>query len=162
MGEKITPSEAVFVAFKPASNGGFTAFLSMEGLGSLNRDPEHVLREAARVYERSIDKIRSVIIVEIKNCRAKHKRVSARTIWEVGERIYELKARLEELSLELDGLYTHLSRDLNVKRKWLEKVVILRRYLPKKDLIPETLNWGRCEKGTRRIAEKLRDGVPLA
>jgi len=68
---------------------------------------------------------------------------------------------LAELSLEIDDVYKHLVRDLGAKRKWLEKAIIFRRYLPTQDLIPQSLNWGRCEKGTRRVAERLRDGLPL-
>ena len=157
MGKKIKSNKTVFVSFRPGSNGRFTAFLSLEELGSLSKDPEKVLGEAAELYQRFISKIRAAI-VQMNRSRAEHKLVSARMMWEVGELIYGLKAKLEGLSLELDGLYTHLARDLNVKRKWLEKVVIFRRYLPTKNLIPDSLNWGRCEKGTRQVAEKLRAG----
>ncbi len=126
-------------------------------MGSLSKDPEKVLREAAELYEGFIGKIRAVI-AQMNGSRAERKPVSAHMMWEVGELIYELKEKLEGLSLEIDGLYAHLERDLNVKRKWLEKAVIFRRYLPRKNLIPESLNWGRCEKGTRQVAERLRAG----
>jgi hypothetical protein len=62
---------------------------------------------------------------------------------------------LGEAALEIEDLYAHLVRDVGAKRKWLEKAIILRRYVPREDMIPADLNWGRIEKGTRRAAEKI-------
>jgi len=133
----------------------------MEGLVSSEGDPEPVLREAARVYERSIEGMRS-LMAEMRESRADRRPIPARKIWQLGNAILTLRDGLAELSLQLDGVYRHLVRDLGVKTKWLEKVVIFRRYIPAHDAIPESLNWGRCEKGTRRIAERLSRGLPLA
>lgn len=152
--EKLT-----FVSFKP-QNGRFVGFLSMESVISDERDLEIVLRNAAKIYERSIIKMSS-ILGEIRDGMAYRKPIPARKIWQIGQVIFQLRNKLEGLSLQLDGVYNHLVRDLGVKRKWLEKVVILRRYIPNKELIPKPLNWGKCEKGTRRIALKLTKGLPL-
>jgi len=38
---------------------------------------------------------------------------------------------------------------LGVKKKWLEKAIIFRRYVDDKNAIPKNLNWGKCEKGTK-------------
>lgn len=154
----MTSDKLAFVAFEP-KNGQFVALLSIEGLLSSDRDPEAVLRKAAKVYERSTLRMKS-LVAEIQAYRAERKLVPARKIWHLGDAIFELTSQLQELSLEIDRLYAHLVRDLDAKRKWLEKVIIFRRYLPDKELIPESLNWGRCEKGTRRVAERLRDGLP--
>jgi hypothetical protein len=154
----VTSDKLGFVAFEP-KNGQFVALLAMEGLLSSQRDPELLLQEAAKVYERSTMRMTS-LVAEIQACRAQRKLVPARKIWRLGDAIFELKSDLEELSLQIDGLYDHLVRDLGAKRKWLEKVIIFRRYLPDEALIPESLNWGRCEKGTRKAAERLRNGLP--
>lgn len=154
----MTSDKLAFVAFEPRT-GEFVALLSMEGLLSSQRDPELLLQEAAKVYERSTLRMKP-LVAEIQACRAERKLVPARKIWHLGDAIFELISQLQELSLEIDRLYDHLVRDLGVKRKWLEKVIIFRRYLPDKKLIPASLNWGRCEKGTRRVAERLRDGLP--
>lgn len=148
-----------FVSFEPR-DGQFVAFLSMEELISGERDPESVLQEATKLYGRSITKMR-FLIAEIQGFRDNHKLLPARKIWQLGDAIFKLREGLQSLSLQLDGLYDHLVRDLGIKRKWLEKVVIFRRYLPEEDAIPESLNWGRCEKGTRRVAERLRKELPL-
>lgn len=153
----MTESRLAFVSFQP-SNNQFTAFLPIEELISSQTDLAEVLNKAAFIYGQSIKKMRS-LIAEIEGLRINHKTVSARTIWHLGDAIFELKDNLEKCSLQIDGLYDHLVRDLCVKRKWLEKVVIFRRYLPSQDVVPESLNWGRCEKGTRRVAEGLLKGL---
>lgn len=148
-----------FISFEP-NDERFRAFLSMEELISSDKDPELTLRKAVKIYENSIIKM-CTFIKEIQNIRNNRKLLPARKVWQLGDAIFELQGNLNKLSLQLDGLYDHLVRDLGVKRKWLEKVIIFRRYLPDKKAIPQSLNWGRCEKGTRRVAEKLRRGLPL-
>jgi len=143
-----------FVSFEP-SNEHFIAFLPMEELISSDNDPEPMLRKAAEVYEHSIVKMRN-LVNEIQSFRDNRKLLPARKVWHLGDAIFELQHELNKLSLQLDGLYDHLVRDLSVKRKWVEKVIIFRRYLPDENAIPRSLNWGRCEKGTRRAAEKLK------
>ncbi|MHA1632843.1 MAG: hypothetical protein ACTSXC_08580 [Candidatus Freyarchaeota archaeon] len=119
------------------------------------KDTESLLDGAAKIYGLAITKMRNVVkqIQELRNSR---KTVPARKVWQLGDAIFELQNNLQRSSLQIDGLYEHLTRDLGVKRKWLEKVIILRRYLPCQDLIPSSLNWGQLEKGTRKKAESLR------
>lgn len=150
----MTGDKLAFVSFEP-SNANFTAFLPMEELLSSNDDLEPTLRKAAEVYEHSIMKMRN-LVKEIQNFRDNRKLLPARKVWQLGDAVFELQDNLNKVSLQLDSLYDHLVRDLGVKRKWLEKVIILRRYLPDENAIPQSLNWGRCEKATRRAAEKLR------
>ncbi|NWF78348.1 MAG: hypothetical protein HXY36_07170 [Chloroflexi bacterium] len=150
----MTRDKLAFVSFEP-SNEVFKAFLPMEEVLSADDDPELTLKEAAKVYEHSIVRMRS-LVKEIQDFRDNRKLLPARKVWQLGDAIFELQYDLSKLSLQLDGLYDHLVRDLGVKRKWLEKVIIFRRYLPDENAIPHSLNWGRCEKGTRRAAQKLR------
>jgi hypothetical protein len=159
MGKKVNSNKLTFVAFEPR-NGRFLALLSVEGLIFGEKDPDLILQDAAKIYGDSILKLRS-LIREINAVRIARKNISARKIWEIGDVIFVLKDRLEKISLQIDNIYSHLVRELGVKRKWLEKVVTFRRYIPSKELIPKSLNWGRCEKGTRRVAERLRDGLLL-
>lgn len=154
----MTSKKPAFVTIEPM-DCQFTALLSIEGLLSLEGDPESLLKKAAELYERTIIEMRS-LIAEMQAYRAHRKPIPARMMWKLGDTIFQLRDGLEALSLQLDDVYRHLVRDLGVKRKWLEKAIIFRRYLPSEDLIPQSLNWGRCEKGTRRVAEKLRQGLP--
>jgi len=138
----------------------FRAYLSMKEFILSDKDPELTIRKATKIYENSIIEMRT-FIKEIQNFRNSRKLLPAYKVWQLGNAIFELQGNLSKLYLQLDGLYNHLVRDLGVKRKWLEKVIIFRRYLPDENAIPQSLNWGRCEKGTRRVAEKLRKGLPL-
>ena len=148
-----------FVSFEPL-NDKFRGYLSMEvALGS-DEEPEILLQKATKIYENALKKMAS-IVSEINKSRANRTSVSARKIWQLGNVIFKLRDELEKVGLEIDGLYDHLPRDLEVKRKWLEKVIILRRYLPDIKLIPELLSWGRCYESTRRKAERLRSGLPI-
>jgi len=160
LGEEVTEKKLAFVSFEP-TNRQFRAFLPMEEVISSDNDPAPMLRKAAVVYEHAIVKMRN-LVKEIQDFRASHKLLPACKVWQLGDAIFELQDNLNKLSLQLDGLYDHLVRDLSVKRKWLEKVIIFRRYLPDENAIPQSLNWGCCEKGTRRAAEKLKKGLPLS
>jgi len=153
----MTENVLSFVCFEPR-DGQFRAFLTMEDIITGREDPEVLLNQVAELYEQAIKGMRS-LVAEIQDMRTHRKLIPARKVWKVGDAIFQLGKDLEKFSLQVDGLYDHLVRDLGVKRKWLEKVVIFRRYLPEQEAIPDSLNWGRCEKGTRRIAEQIRGGM---
>ena len=146
-----------FVSFKP-NNGGFTAFLPMEKVLSGQQDSESVMNRAARTYGESVREMRA-IIAEVEDLRATRRRVPAKKMWQLGDTVFLLVGELKRLSLELDGAYEQLCRDLKVKRMWLEKVIIFRRYLPHQDAIPDSLNWGQCRDNPRHTAEMLRRGL---
>lgn len=149
--------ELAFISFKK-ENDKYIAFISIKHFLSSKKDIESLLRNASCVYGNSISNMKSRID-EINILRKKRVPVSARGIWELGDQIFQLVDKLNRLSLQIDGIYDHLERDLMVKRKWLEKVIIFRRYIKKKSTIPEALNWGKCEKGTRRKAEQIQKGL---
>lgn len=144
------PGSVSFVS----SGNGFQAFVSLDRILSVRSDPEALLQEVSSIYGIRVAEMRA-LIAEIKLLRHQHRLLPALKIWQLGNLIFLLISEIADLSLELDRLYSHLVRDLEVNRKWLEKVIIFRRYIPRAEAIPENLNWGRCEKGTRRAAESL-------
>jgi len=154
----MTTKELAFISFE-RTDKKYKGFLAIEAALNSDEEPEALIQKAIEIYENSINNITSHID-EINKSRKSQKHVTARQVWLVGDDIFKLRDNLENLGLQLDGVYDHLTRDLNVKQKWLEKVVILRRYLPEVGLIPETLNWGKLEKGTRRKTERLKLGLP--
>lgn len=145
------------VHFQP-KDGTFVAMVPMDALLSGDFDLDNTLTEASRRYVTLVTDMRSKLN-DIKRLRSAHIPVPARSIWALGDAIFKLNQAMSELTLQIDSLYSHLSRDLSVKRKWLEKVVIFRRYLAQQKTVPPGLNWGRCEKGTRRVAENLSRGI---
>lgn len=151
--------DLAFVSLHP-KDGRFEAQISLDGVLQMKDDPENALGFASRVYDTSIRRMRK-ILTEIDNKRASRSLVPARAVWRLGDAIWGLTEKLAGRGVQVDGLYGHLCRDLGVKRKWLEKVVIFRRYIPDVRMIPGKLNWGRCEKGTRRHAERIAQGLTL-
>lgn len=149
----MTTKELAFVKFEPRDNG-FIASASMDWVISSANDPELTLRKAADLYEKYIKEM-ILLIKGIQSLRKTRKPIPARKVWQIGNYIFSLKSDLEQLSLQVEDFYGQLVSALGVKRKWLEKVIIFRRYLPDIKFIPKNLNWGKCEKGTRKIAQKL-------
>lgn len=128
--------------------------LSLKGFPSISGDAQYSLSEAVHVYAHAITRMRS-LIWEIRQRRHDHQLTPARKIWQLGNVIFELREALQQISLEIDGMYAHLMRDLCVKRKWLEKVIIFRRYVAQEELIPPAMNWGRFAKGPRQAVQEL-------
>lgn len=153
----MTQTNTTFVSFEP-KDGKFIAFMAMEMAIDLNTTAAEILNKASIIYSKSISTLQNQL-KEINAARAAHKTIEALKIWSIGDLIFELKDSLEKLSLEVDGLYEHLVRDLGVKRKWLEKVVIFRRYISNSKRIPQSLTWGQCTNGTRKVAQKIENGL---
>jgi hypothetical protein len=147
-----------FVSFQPFGSS-YESLVAVPDL-SLLENPEVTLRQASEQYCNSVTKMKS-LAVHIDDQRRSYRPISARSVWRLGNEIIAMVEHFRKLSVQIDGLYDHLARDIGMKRKRLEKVVILRRYLPTEALIPDSLNWGALEKGTRRKALLLLDGISV-
>lgn len=137
-----------------AEERGFPASMLLEDFLSSGPEAEELLSQVTSVYTEALRNMRSVL-TRIAKLRAQRRRIPARTIWQLGDMVFRLKHDLERRGAEIDGLYDHIVRDLGVKRKWIEKVVTFRRYVPDIALVPTSLPWGQCEKGTRKVAQRL-------
>jgi len=149
-------SDLIFISFGPAKDN-FRSFLPLEFALSDERELEKITKKATKIYEKSISRMH-FIDSQIKKCRKQKHFIPARKIWQLGNEIFRLREALENIGLEIDGIYDHLTRDLNLKRKWLEKVIIFRRFIPNMNLIPNRATWGYFEKGTRKKAFLLTSG----
>lgn len=142
-----------FVSFEPTQNN-FKAYLSLDGFILKEQNYEKKIQKAVKVYEEAVNKMR-IIIADMNQFKQKYRRLPAQKVWSLGDEIFQLIDDLTKLSLQIDGLYAHLTRDLGSKRKWLEKVIIFRRYMPDKKPILESMNWSKFEKGTRKVTVEL-------
>jgi len=156
VGCQMTREQMAFVSFDPTGKG-FTALLSMADALRTELDMEGMMSRAAAAYDSAVSTMLGVCS-EIEAFRARRALIPARKVWLLGDTIFRLRNELASLSLQMDDLYRHLSRDLGVKRKWLEKVIIFRRHVPDIALVPVGLNWGPCTRGTRRVGEALTRG----
>ena len=150
-------SGLTFVAFEPREEG-FVASVPLEQLDALGEHPEALLRAASETYKNSIGGMRS-LLADIDALKTRRIPISARKIWELGDAVLDLISELEQYSMELDGLYDHLVRDLGMKERRWNAIITFRRYLADKGLIPETLGWRRCERYSRQVAESLSKGL---
>ena len=145
--------QTAFVAFEPRQDG-FIASVPMDQLGVLGDHPEGVLSRAGATYRESVQAMQS-LLNEFDRFKVSRIAIPARKVWELGDAVFALVEALRKSSLELDGLYEHLERDLGVKRKRWEATITFRRHLPTKALVPESLRWRECEKNARGMAERL-------
>lgn len=148
--------DLTFVAFEPR-NDGFMASVPMEQLDSLGERPDLLLQKASEIYMHAVGKMR-LILSEIGRVKGRRNPIPAQTVWELGDAVIDLVDSLAAMSLELDGLYEHLVRDLGMNQKRLGTVITFRRHLSDKELIPESLGWSQCEKNARKVAESLSKG----
>ena len=151
-------SQMTFVAFEPKEEK-FIASVPVEQLGSLGNYPEALLRKASELYERHILVIRP-LLDDIDAIKTNRLAIPAQKMWELGDAVFHLVDGLAELSFEIDGLYQHLLRDLEIHKGRLgmyrlTRAITFRRYLKDKELIPHSLDWCLCEKNARRTAEQL-------
>jgi len=149
-------NQLTFISFE-TSQQGVKASLSVQGIMNIEGDVEPVMYQAVQFYEKALGEIRA-LLHQRKQLQKSRKRIPARLIWRIGDVIFKLNDNLSEIGLQIDNTYYHLTRDLAVKRKWIEKVVVLRRYVQDVELIPESANWGTFEKGTRKKAQLLLQG----
>ena len=145
-------SELLFVSFK-RTEGRFIAYVPVNQLLSADqdKDTENILHEAVDLYEQVLTNMKSAL-EDIDHYRKNHKFLPAKIVWKLGNIIFNFVEMLEKNGLQIDGIYEHFERDLDIKRKWLEKVITFRRYIPNENIIPMSMNWGYFEKGTRRKA----------
>ena len=151
-------NESVFVAFDPRETG-FIASVPMKQFDALGERPEAVLKEASTAYGSAIEIMQS-LLDDFDRLKSSRTAIPAQRVWELGDAVFHLVEDLARSSLEIDGLYDHLVRDLGIERGRLGKyrltrAITFRRYLPDKDLIPKSLEWSRCEKNARGMAEQL-------
>lgn len=153
------PKKLALITIEP-DKSKFIAYLSLDDSLLMEKDPAIISEIAVIIYKDTINNMAS-IIDNMKEYKKNRRPIPAKLVWKFADHIFKLKLMLEAIELQINGLYGHIGRDLELKRKWLEKVVAFRRYLPKESLIPESLNWGKFEKGTRRKAERLRNGLSV-
>ena len=149
----------ILVSFQP--NGlEFTAHVSLESLSLIEINPEVSLRKASSKYLRSIKSMRKHL-EEMDDIKANRGVIPARKVWKFGDCIFSLVKDMEQMSFCINGLYDHLTRELVVKRMWVKKVVIFRRYIPDQRYIPRLLPWGRCSSSPRKTAKAILNGEKL-
>ena len=152
----MTEKKLAFVSFQLFGDS-YVASLALDRLDGLEGNWEVKLKQATSVYANAITDLRDAK-AKLYTMHAEGKPVPAKEAWKLGDRVFSLVHRLSRLGLEVDGLYTHLCRDLGVKRMWLEKMIIFRSHIPKAALIPATLKWAQCRDAPKQSAYRILSG----
>lgn len=145
-----------FISFQPLGDN-FRSLVSLEDAFKKDIVWQDISDRAANIYLKKISLMKAEIESIKETKKIKHA-INARQMWTLGNYIFELIDDLEKLQLQIDGVYDHLERDLSVKRKWLEKVVILRRYVTTLEIIPKDLKWSLFEHSIKNKVEQLIRG----
>jgi len=111
-------------------------------------------KKAAANYEKFIQECK-IIIDRIKRGDSIN-RASLKDMWSLGNKIHRFTNSLKKDGFYLNGLYEHSTRDLQVSRNLLEKVVIFRSYFPNRSLISNNMLWREIRYAPRKNAEKLK------
>lgn len=133
----------------------FAAQVGAEG------DLDDLLPRAARLYREYVQEIRG-LLARAEEMKKDLVPVPASLGWQLGDAVFRLKDRLEEMLLEVDDLYSHLERDTGVARAFLKGAVSFRRYLPDPAQIPCDLTWNRCKRAPRRAALQIKRAARVA
>ena len=147
------------VSFEP-DNGEFLAHVPLGSSVLMDGDSELSLRKAGSQYSGSIQLMRSQL-ERMEEIRRSRKVIPARRMWEFGDSIFSLVETMERMSFHVNGLYDHLTRDLEVRRMWLQKVVVFRRYIPNQKSIPASVPWGRCSASPGKTAKAILEGKKI-
>lgn len=124
--------------------------------GRITEDTE--LRSLAEIYVNSISTLKNMV-EEIEEFKSNKIALSPSHMWDIGDTIVSLVEGIDARGFQIDNLYDHLVRDIGRNRDWLNRVMIFRRHLPKRELIPSGLKWSACKRAPKRSAEMIERGV---
>ena len=146
----------IAVSFAPEGQK-FIAHFPLESLSLIGKHPEKVGEKMSSKYESAV-RIMGKELKKMEDMKKKREIISARMMWRFGGKIFSLVDDMEKSSFYVNGLYDHLTRDLGVKKMWLEKVVMFRRHIPNQKFIPPSISWSKCYHSPRIAAKRILDG----
>ena len=90
MGEgQVIMKKLIFVSFN-VKDGKFVGSLSLDAVFESKKDPEVILYKTTKVYEKSVQEMRS-INRKIEAIRSTHQKIPAKMMWKLGNAIFKLK-----------------------------------------------------------------------
>ena len=151
--------EPLFVSFRMIDDECIAAVpldYIQEGIITKGTD----LKGIAKIYKKKIFSLKKML-EQIEINKLQKVAVSSLFMWDFGDKILSLVDAINSKNFEIDNLYEHLIRDLDRKRGWLEKVIIFRRSIPTRQLIPDDLKWSVCRDAPKKSAKLiLKGGIP--
>jgi hypothetical protein len=149
---------SIGIKFLPWEDG-FTAAIRLRDVFEAPESLQHMLDSLAACYEMRIRNMR--LILEANRRRKRRGQpVLATSIWGLGNRIFLLMRDMKYAFVEVEDLYGHLERDLGLSRNAISRIVTLRRYVPRLDMLPPDLKWDTIAPSPKRFAAGLHPPEP--
>ena len=155
----------VSIEFHPDDTGGQSKFVGSVSLQELiTRDETQIslssrTKRASKKYEQCLTQCKRILSRIGRYSSANQ--APLRNMWSLGDKIHRLAKSLQKDGFYLNGLYDHLTRDLNVSRDLLERIVVFQSHLENRNLIPENMIWKDVRYAPGKNAKKLSQGVSL-
>ncbi len=130
---------------------GYIASTSLDKFGVLSDNVQNLLIKAGKIYERHIKKMLA-LYRERNLLKAKGKVIKPALMWEIGDEIFSMLEELKKLGIGVEDLYGSLSRDLNVSKSTIKRLISLRRYFRSKNEIPAGLSWGKMKDAPKKYS----------
>ena len=148
--KKSSSSKKIGITFFPG-NKNYLASISYDVLDEVGENIDEILNKAANIYKTHLEKMH-YLLQKRALVRNKNKFIPARYMWKIGNEIFVMIEKLSEYGLFIENLYGILSRDLNISRTVIKRLVSLRRYFPNIDDLPEDLSWGKIKNAPKRFS----------
>ncbi len=143
-------TDRIWVYFLKSGNG-YLASTSLDKFEAASDNTKDLLIKAGKIYEKYIKKM-SGLYRERDLLKAKHKVIKPALMWEIGDGIFSMLEELNKLGISVEDLYGSLSRDLNISRTTIKRLISLRRYFKSKNEIPAGLSWGKIKDAPKRYS----------
>jgi len=153
----------VSIEFHPDDTGGQSKFVGSVSLQELiTRDETQIslssrTKRATKKYEQCLAQCKR-ILSRIERYPSANQ-TPLKDMWSFGNGIHRLAKSLRRDGFYLNGLYDHLTRDLNVSRDLLERVVVFRSHLENRSLIPKDMIWKDVRYAPGKNAKKLNQAT---
>jgi hypothetical protein len=129
------------------------ASISFTDFEALNKDLKIRLDKAGKVYERHLKKMKGLLKTR-DNLKLKNKIITARFMWRIGNEIFLVLEELNNNGFIVDDLYENLTRDLNVSKTTIKRLISLRRYFNDINELPPRLGWSKIKDAPKKYSNK--------
>jgi len=131
----------------------YLASISFTDFEAFNKDLKTRLDKAGKIYEKHLKKIKGLLKTR-NNLKLKNKILTARFMWQIGNEIFLVIEELNNNGFIVDDLYEDLTRDLNVSRTTIKRLISLRRYFKDIRELPPRLGWSKIKDAPKKHSIK--------
>lgn len=132
----------------------YLASVSFIDFDDFTEDLKNKLEKAARIYEKHIKIIKKLLIIR-DNFKSTKNVLTSRFMWMMGDKIFVMIDELDKIGITIDCLYDNLTRDLNISRTTLKRLISLRRYFNNINELPPKLCWSKIKDAPKKYSPRI-------